>query len=230
MLTVHREDARGFVVANFLSLEDQLLDCMKYIPYIEQNLGVVSPKFVPILLDACSLIDSVLRHSTDDDSKRSLKRHAALLEPNLELEHATTLFLVSPLQLLRPFRGWTAECPDWWAAHNQVKHDRVRNYSAATYAHTIMALAGLHQVVSRSWSFLSQLILHGWFNESSEQFIELMAARAAGSGPPGLPAHSSLFVSPIRDDFVDWSKDRPTIEQWDFTERVKNHIWQWEGW
>ena len=37
-------------------------------------------------------------------------------------------------------------------------------------------------------------------------------------------------MSPIRGEFVDWTSNPPCIESWDFTERVKNHIWEWEGW
>jgi hypothetical protein len=226
---VSREDPRDFVVANFHALEDQLLDCMDYVPYIEQNQAVVSPKFVPILMDACSLIDSVFRDSTDGDERHTLKSYAALHEDRLELESATTILLVSPLQLLRPFLGWQHAAPTWWDAHNRVKHDRIRNYEAASYTCAVAAVAGLHQLLARSWQFLGQLTRAGWFNESSEGFAELGASRAAGSGPPDLPVQTRLFVSAIRDDFVNWDTDPPTIEPWDFTERVKNHIWEWEG-
>ncbi len=104
------------------------------------------------------------------------------------------------------------------------------NYAAATYSCTVAALAGLHQVLARSWQFLGHLTRAGWFNESSEGLAELGASRAAGCGPPDLPVQTRLFVSPIRGDFVDWSTDPPTITGWDFTERVKSHIWEWESW
>lgn len=180
------------MVANFHSLEDQLIACMAYIPYIEQNQAVVSPKFVPILLDACSLIDSVLRDSTDNEKRQTLKTYAALHEERLELEEATTLFLASPLQLLRPFHGWRNTAPVWWDAYNKVKHDRIRNYEAATYSCTVSAMAGLHQVLARSWQFLGHLTRAGWFNESSEEFADLGASRSAGCGPPDLPAQTRL--------------------------------------
>ena len=226
---LHPENSRDFIVANFHTLETQLVQCMDYIPYIDQNQDVVSPKFVPVLLDACSLIDSVLKSSTDASKRHTFKDYAIELEGRLELEDATTLALVAPLQLLRPFKGWTHAPPPWWQAHNLVKHDRMRNYSAATYAHTFSAMAGLHQLLARSWAFLGNLTRAGWFNEADEQFAELAAARAAGCGPPALPVQTSLFVSPIRDDLVDWSSDSPQIHPWDFTERVKNHVWEWEG-
>ena len=226
----NREDPRDFVVANFHSLEEQLVDCMRYVPFIERNQAVVSPKFVPILMDACSLIDSILRDCTGGGKRHTFKEYAVLHEEHLELEGTTSLLLVSPLQLLRPFRGWRGATPVWWDAYNKVKQDRIRNYAAATYSCTVSAMAGLHQLLARSWQFLGQLTLAGWFNETSEGFGELGASRAAGSGPPDLPVQTRLFVSAIRGDFVDWSTEPPTIANWDFTERVKSHIWEWEGW
>ena len=49
-----REDLRDFVIANFMALEEQLLQCMEFIPYVQQNRNVVSPKFIPILIEVDS--------------------------------------------------------------------------------------------------------------------------------------------------------------------------------
>jgi len=225
-----REDPLDFVVSNFVALEEQLVSCMDYVPFIEQNECVVSPRFVPILMDACSLVDSVFRHTASEDGHHNLRLYALMHEDRLELEEATTLLLVSPLQFLRPFRGWQDAAPQWWNAYNQVKHDRVGNYAAASYAHTVSAMAALHQVMARSWAFLGNLAKAGWFNESDEQFGEMLVSRCAGCGPPAMPVESRLFVSAIRDSFVDWTTDLPTVQYWEFTERVKNYIWEDEDW
>jgi hypothetical protein len=224
------EDPLHFVVANFEWLESELLKCMEYIPYIEQNRSVISPKFVPILMEACSLIDSVFRYMTNERGRHTLKSYASMYEDRLELEEATSLLLVSPLQFLRPFQSWRMSVPSWWGAYNQVKHDRISNYSAATYTHAVTALAGLHQVLARSWDFLGHLMKAGWVNESAEHFADLIASRSAGTGPPDMPVETRLFVSPVRGNFVDWSTEPPSIEYWEFTERVKNYIWEHEGW
>ena len=79
------------------------------------------------------------------------------------MEEATTLLLVSPLQLLRPFQGWREIQPAWWDAYNTVKHDRICNYGVATYSRTVEAMAGLHQLLARSWQFLGSLTRAGWF-------------------------------------------------------------------
>lgn len=227
---MEREDPLEFVVLQFHSLETQLLRCIEYVPFIEQNKNVFSPKFIPLLTEACSLIESVFRHMTNNEERHTLKTYVSMFEDRLELEEATSLLLVYPLQFLRPFHGWRTSAPTWWDAYNRLKHDQISNYSAGSYVNAVNALGGLHQVLSRSWAFLGHLTRAGWFNQFCDAFGELGASWAAGTGPPDMPAETKLFVSPIRDNFVDWSADPPTIEHWDFTERVKNHIWEHEGW
>lgn len=38
-----------FVISNFDNLEKQLLECMEFMPFIDQNKHVVSSKFIPII-------------------------------------------------------------------------------------------------------------------------------------------------------------------------------------
>jgi hypothetical protein len=186
-------DPLEFVVVNFLSLEEGLLACMDYIPFVSRNQQVVSPKFVSILMESCSLIDSVFQYMGDESKQHSLKQYSLLYEDRMDLDDATSLLMVSPLQFVRPLSNWTIVQSEWWAAHNKVKHDRLRNYETATYRSVVSALVALHQVIARSWIFLSILSRLGWFNgEDDEGLLELGAARSAGSGPPSLPLSRDL--------------------------------------
>ena len=184
-----REDPLDFVVSNFAALEAQLASCMDYIPFVERNMCVVSPKFVPILMEACGLIDSIFRHVAPENGRHNLRSYASMHEEELQLEEATSLFLVSPLQFLRPFRGWGTGVPAWWTAYNEVKHNRIGNYSAASYTHTVSAMAGLHQVLARSSIFLGNLAKAGWFNESDVLFGDMVASRCAARGHQKCPSN-----------------------------------------
>jgi hypothetical protein len=194
-----------------------------------QNYNLVSPKFTPIILEACSLIESVFKRSTTGNGRLTLKPYAELLEPNLELADATTIFLSHSLRFLRPFQNWHITVPSWWTAYNQLKHDRMSNWDAASYSATVDALAGVHQVLSRSKLFLECIAKAGWLNEEDEHISELMTCNYVGCGPPQMPAESILFVSPIRDNFVIWNHDGPAIDYaWTFSERVKFHLWDYD--
>ena len=68
----------SFVISNLSSLEGQLIVCLEFLPYTPDNYSVVSPRFVPIILDACSLIDSVLRDLIDQPDEHSTFKRFAL--------------------------------------------------------------------------------------------------------------------------------------------------------
>ena len=214
----------GFVVSNFEELESRLIECLSYIPFIENNKQVISPKFIPIILEACSLIDSVFKNSKGQKGKKhDLKSYTRLVEHHLYLEEAISIFLNPPLLFITPFENWTKAAPTWWAAYNKLKHDRLDNYDAATYENAILAMSGLHQVISRSVEFAPALLSAGWFNPNSRD-----ASRFSSSGDP-IPVASKLFVSPLSYNFVNNDSGHPAIEPFcDFTDRVKSILAAYE--
>lgn len=223
-LMLAEDDRLRFVVSNFEELESKLIECLSFIPFIENNKAVISPKFIPIILEACSLIDSVFRtFECQQGKKHNLKSYTKLVEPHLYLEDASTIFLNPPLRFLRPFETWTRAAPPWWIACNKLKHDRLDNYRAATYENAILATSGLHQVLSRNIEFVPALISAGWFNSNGPDVVELMAARISSSGIPiqVIPVASKLFVSPLHDTFVSYDNGHPSVADCDFTDRVK---------
>ncbi len=219
----------GFVVSNFEELESRLIECLSYIPYIENNKQVISPKFIPIILEACSLIDSVFKNSKGEKGKRyDLMSYTKLVEHDLYLEEAISIFLNPPLPFLTPFENWTKAIPTWWVAYNKLKHDRLDNYDVATYENAILAMTGLHQVISRSVEFAPVLLSAGWLTSDSRDVGELLAGRFSSTNP--IPVASKLFVSPVHSNFISYYKGHPAIEPFcDFTGRVKDilaaHEW-----
>jgi hypothetical protein len=213
-----------FVLSGFRTLESQLADCLGYIPFMDSNKHIISPKFIPVISEACGFIESIFNESTQVDSRRySLKDYAELLEPRLTLEDTITIFLGPPILFLNPFKSWTASQPTWWKAHNMLKHHRLSNYEVATYDNAIMAMAALHQVISRSMDFVPSLISAGWFNSDSTDVAELIVARIAEAGVPAqvMPVESMFFVSPLHDNFVSVDDNGTRIEECDFSNRVK---------
>ena len=225
---INQESKLNFVVSSFSSLEEQLLNCREYLPFIEQNKFAVSPKFVPIIVDSCSLVESIFKEISIDDKKNDFKTFSQLHESTLQLENAISLFLNLPLQFIQPFKGWKTKQPSWWKAYNALKHDRLNNFEGATYENTISALCGLHQIIARTQLFIPSIAVAGWLNSESDDFVEMLAARSAMSGLPELPVESKLYVSPSRGNFVDTTSTSPTIEYWDFSSRVKNFVLMYE--
>ena len=223
----------SFVISNFSSLEEQLLACLAFLPYTADNHHVVSPRFVPIILDACSLIDSVLRDFVGQPDKRTtFKRYARETEEYLELDTAFSIILSTKLAFLNPFASWKTKRPAWWSAYNRLKHDRLNNYTEATYETTVLALCALHQVVARNRNWIPSLISAGWFNSDDSHFMDLISAQHIGEGvtPINVMAvESKLFVTPLHSNFVEFSNGQPVVsEACEFSPRVAAMIWAFE--
>ena len=180
---------------------------MEYIPFVESNQVVISPKFIPIIVDSCSLIDSILNRFAESKTERfNLKKYSEIYEKYLSLEDNTSLFLSSPIMPLTPFKGWTTGQPKWWAAYNALKHDRLNNYKEATFINAVTALAGLHQTMARFKDFIGAFLRVGWIDTSKMEAIGDLASvanlGALHPHPPSLLIESKLFVSATRDNFV----------------------------
>jgi transposase len=212
-------------VANFSSLEERLIECLDFLQYTEENHNIVSPRFVPIILDACSLIDSILKAFVGKHEKKSnLKYYSQNTERYLELDSAFSIFLNTQLEFLNPFSSWQSKVPHWWSAYNHLKHDRLNNYSEATYENTVLSLCALHQVISRNREFIPNLISAGWFNSQSPDFSELVMAQYIQVGVKPIhvmPVETRLFVTPLHSNFVEFKSGEPVLlEGCQFSPRV----------
>jgi len=217
-----------FCIASFCVLEQQLKSCMEYIPFIETNKQVLSPKFVPVIFEACSLVDSIFTEMAGDATERyNLKRHNQKHEPYLLLAEKTTLFLISPMQVLQPYREWSTTQPEWWAAYNALKHDRLDNYEVATYTNAVLALCALHQVMASFKEFIGGFLRAGWIaTESFDVLTDLGSAAHLGGlhpGPPSVVIQSELFASPTRENFIGYHTDDPRFFEVDYDARGLSH-------
>lgn len=234
-------DKASFAVSSFSGLETQLIACNEYLPFVEANKQAISPKFVPIIIEACSLIDSIFRETTANKTQHyNLKKYGIEHEPTLSLDDDLSLFLSSPVQVLRPFKDWTKKQPDWWAAYNKLKHDRLNNYEVATYTNAVVAVAGLHQLMARNKIFVGEFIKSGWININDDELMMTVASSAQLGAlmrnPPDMVIESRLFASPTLDNFVSpESEEDPRFIQVDYnypglSNRVRGFIFAHEEW
>jgi hypothetical protein len=214
-----------FVVTNFHNLEKQLIDCLDYIPYIDQNFKLISPKFIPLILESCSLIESIFKLYLGD-KKQNFKEYADSMEDQLNLEETISIFLVTPLQYLQPFKNWKNIIPEWWNVYNKLKHDRLNNYHLVNFESVIKSLTALHQVISKSDYFFDNIIERGWINPESKLIPELISSIINQNGLPieQIACESELFVSPHRGNFVREENNCFLVDYVDFSNRVKIKI------
>ena len=226
-----------FAISSFVVLERQLSDCMEYLPFIDANRQAISPKFVPIITGACSLVDSIFFEITTGGSKErfNLKKYSDLHESRLQLENNATLFLASPIQMLQPYKRWTKEQPAWWNAYNNLKHDRLNNYQFATFTNAVQALAGLHQLMARQREFIGGFLKAGWIDTTNVEIIADLGSAAYEGSLVDVVIESKLFASASYSNFV--SPDNTNEEFLDvdyeasgLSSRIRNILLGHEEW
>jgi len=206
-----------FVVSNFVQVEEQLINCLNYIPFIEENKAVISPKFIPIIMESCGLIDSVFKELSNSNNDRlTFKKYYELHNERLDLENNKSLFLISPLKVLNPFQDWGNIQPVWWQAYNNLKHNRLDNYHFANYTNAILSLCGLHQLIARCKMFLGSIIRYGWIDftdtEMPEQISSVIGLGSLMNNPPDIAVESKLFLSSAVEDLFDFVNDENEFE------------------
>lgn len=212
-----------FAVENYLEIEKRFLKIMEYIPCVDANMKVISPKFVPIIMDACSLIESILKEISKEDFGGTFRKYSSACEKDLSLEENVSLFLSRPFRFVQPYKLWTQSAPPWWNSYNKLKHDRLNSFAEATYESGIDSLVALHQVICKSRLFTANIIERGWINPNHPQMGELIAALVHTGGITFgyMPCESALVVSPLEENFVKDGWVSEDLEWSVFSDRVK---------
>ena len=227
----------NFAVAGFENLEQQLAECMDFLPFIEENKKAISPKFVPIIMDACSLIESILHEITSSNYKEhfNFKKYCSLHESSLQLEENASLFLTLPVQILQPYKSWSKKSPVWWNAYNKLKHDRLNNYHFATYMNAVNALAGLHQLMSKQYDFIGAFLKAGWIDTHDFEVTENLCSSVHVGTKVDVVIESKLFASSTNENFVNPVNSDElyfdvNYDAYGLSERIRNMLFAHEDW
>jgi hypothetical protein len=226
-----------FTVSSYKVLERQLVECMEYLPFIEGNKFSISPKFIPIIMDSCSLIDSIFFDITQGNNKErySLKKYSTIHEPALSLNSNASLLLLTPVQIIQPYKNWIKQAPLWWGAYNKLKHDRLNNFHYATYTNAIYCLAGLHQLMAKQRNFIGSFLKAGWIDTNDIEVIDNLGSAAHVGSRVDVIVESSLFVSATDENFVNPDSSDEfyfdvNYESKGLSHRVRNLLFAHEDW
>ena len=168
-------------IESFLDLERRFEAFVRVVPIAPEHNRVHSPILASILLDACSLLETVLK-STMDNARYNGANNIAVIRamrysdapPYLNIGHLRSVFrpdtfYSKPVWYLPrgessfPWYVWrnAQGQPRWWAAYNAVKHSRFQNANQATLLTTLHALKALFLALVQSLEFRERLINRG---------------------------------------------------------------------
>lgn len=136
----------------------------------------VTPRLVPILVEAASITDTVLRSLFPNKAIRpngkNITRKGAniydfhyILESKLRLTQTQSLVMSPEPFILSPFAGWRSQYPHsvkWWTAYNRLKHSRLQWAGEATLLNTLQSICALQQLMTKIPEVLLMSLRFGW--------------------------------------------------------------------
>jgi len=142
----------------YLSLEDEFLNYIKYIPLVSNHDNVWSHPLANLLNNVGSCVDSFFKNAIfcesmdgfegirplrEEESKQNMKSYREIFDAKYHLSDKK-IFDLQTLSPHNPFLKWKeGKTPLWWKDYTGIKHDRFRNKERATLKSTLDALGGL---------------------------------------------------------------------------------------
>lgn len=142
----------------FIALESDFEDCLRYVEPHENNMHAFSTQFSILLLSACSEVDVVLREIyklaiPKNKQKRTTNindHYDAILALKAEDRDCMTdlenicVGIERNTLLIEPWTRWGhGYPPSWWTAYNKVKHERSDYFDQANLVNVLFSMAGL---------------------------------------------------------------------------------------
>ena len=211
-----------WALETFIDLERRMGDVLRVVPYEPIHMRTYSPVLASILLDSCSLTESILKLSMDNVRYNSVASITSLRAkrysgrpPYLNINDLRTVFrqdqfyekkiwLLPRGAASLPWYTWRypgTKNPKWWTAYNNTKHDRFGNARKATLNHTIHAMKGCFLALVSSLDFRERLVERAIIR-SPKLSAHALKPRAAQWEPLSTPelvvASTRLFAYKIR--------------------------------
>ena len=133
---------------HFLSLEKDFINTLEYVELDQANNRAFSIVYTKLILGICSEIDVIAKllcKSIDSTSTASninqYRKEIIEKYPNF---HTVEALIPRYSLKVSPWLNWsTDKSPDWWKAHNDVKHERNTYFMSASQKNVKEALCAL---------------------------------------------------------------------------------------
>ncbi|AUB82442.1 hypothetical protein [Candidatus Thiodictyon syntrophicum] len=136
----------------FLALESDVERLARFVEFAGNNFDTYSIEIAHLFLAAASEVDVVTKQLCllvdTAANPKNIEQYRAVLRRCLpEIENSLITIPRYGLDF-RPWGSWeNGETPDWWSAHNKVKHQRGEHFALANLKNVLNAMAGLFVVV-----------------------------------------------------------------------------------
>lgn len=157
------------VINWYIEAEKMLIEVLNFLPYCNEHKKVWSPKFITILNESCSLLDSLWRYEVNPTcNKLTIKDYCTYFRDRMRPKWL--IFWGVRAEKIQPFKSWCAKKPaeslKWWQTYQDIKHNRIENYNKATLENTVNALAALFLSILRCDKCNDALEQTNWISHS----------------------------------------------------------------
>ncbi len=221
------------VVNAYLRIEGMLSDVLRIVPYCTTHETVWSDALVPVLLESCSLLDSLWKYEAGQSSCVTKTRFTMVdyfTYFGQYMQPQWLVFWAEKPEVLEPFLGWSKSGnyqPDdyselaWWKVYNDVKHDRLLNRTSATLAASVRALAGLFLAVLRCEFCRDAIGQTDWLSSLHANPVAFLGEDSGLANDDWVVAESKLFSCA-----VGWTR-KPVPHNWTWQGPASHRFCEW---
>jgi hypothetical protein len=144
----------------YLLLEGDFVNLFSYIDPEPSNYKTHSPILMRQLISVGAEIDTFFRFmcSMPDVSSSTIKNYADAYANDAQYDLANReISFFGGACTLKPFAGWDPTHPgsslSWWQSYDDVKHNRVSNYSEGSFEKVLYSLSALFLLETLKWKF-----------------------------------------------------------------------------
>ncbi|MBI5674880.1 MAG: hypothetical protein HZC48_03475 [Nitrospirae bacterium] len=133
----------------FLSLEDDLERCTKYVEFCPDNYSTYLNEFAKIIMSASAEFENVAKDLcqliTPGSNPRSIKEIHPILYGAYPKFGTVEVGIPRYKLLFKPWEDWTSSNrPHWWSkGYNKIKHARTLFFKNANLHYALLSMAGL---------------------------------------------------------------------------------------
>lgn len=145
-------------------IEADFTECCKYVEPVQKNSHTHSIEFYRLHQDICREIDSLFKfllreyHKWPEDLENPRINDYLPLKDELGLGWQE-VWTTNHEFKVKPFEDWEEhKAPDWWTAHNNLKHDIAEYFENANLCNVVCSLAALYLLLNHPKVVTSQPI------------------------------------------------------------------------
>lgn len=132
----------------FLSIEDDLTQCVRYVEFAPDNYDTYSVEFARVIVAAASEFDGVAKELCKSielsKSPRSINSYRPIIIGKYPKFVDHVIHIPRFKLQTQPWKDWQqGNSPEWWSSYNLIKHHRDMNFQNANLKNAIDATAGL---------------------------------------------------------------------------------------